>query len=289
MKCILVFFSILISTTSFAEKILVANCSEGKGCTFELTDIESDLMENDFGRPINSNDKVVLGKKKDGTELMYLDDKTREAIDKEWGGDGHTQIGLFNPHTQPTDGLWKLVYGTSTGNDCYGIGNIGNFIRKSIAPGKTGDGNINFQNPFNPSQLFPSNDMRWVKSGHNTYKGILDFASNNIGGMKMYYHITIVTEKKIESVYTIEIKVPAKGTCVAKIPVTFSLLKAKENDDGFPDEKGDDDLLPVHPKGKEDDLLDVKPKDDLLPVESDKTPKTKVERLDQAKVDRIEE
>ena len=303
MRIYFLIIGMLISVSIFAEKAIIANCSEGGGCTFELSDIESDLLDNDFGRNVQPDDIIVLGKKKNGEVITYLDKKSRAAIDRDWGGDGYTQLGLFNPQIQPLNGMWNVVYGSSTGNDCYGIGNIGSFFRKKITPGTAGNGNIKFQFPFNPSQLFPANDMRWVKTGYNTYKGLLDFNSNSMGGMKMYYHVTIFSNKKIETIYTIEIKVPTKPLCVGKVPVTYTLLDAEETE--FPEDvESDDDLLPVNPKGKnqEDDLMPINPKgnendllpvnpkkEDLLPVEPEKKNKTKVERLeDKPKVPRLE-
>lgn len=281
MKIYFLMIAMLISAFAFAEKVIIANCSEGGGCTFELSDFEADLFDKDFGRDIQSDDIIVLGKKNNGEVITYLDKKSREGIDREWGGDGYTQIGLFNPYLQPIDGVWSASYGASSGNDCYGIGNIGSFIRSKITPGTAGNGTVNFQYPFNPAQLFPSNEMRWVKTGYNTYKGILDFNNSTSAGMKMYYTVTIVSRKKIETFYTIEIKVPTKETCIGKVPVTFTLVKEKTSEDPFgKDEPADDDLLPVNPKGNEDDLLDVKPKDDLLPVEPGNNPKPDVPRLE---------
>lgn len=281
MKLYFLMIVMLISVSAFAEKVIIANCSEGGGCTFELSDFESDLFNNDFGRDIQPGDIIVLGKKNNGEVITYLDKKSREDIDREWGGDGYTQIGLFNPYLQPIDGVWSASYGTSSGSDCYGIGNIGSFIRKKIIPGTAGNGTINFQSPFNPAQLFPSNEMRWVKTGYNTYKGILDFNNSTSVGMKMYYTVTIVSRKKIETFYTIEIKVPTKEICIGKVPVTFTLVKEKTSEDPFgKDEPADDDLLPVNPKGN-DDLLPVNPKgDDLLPVEPGNNTRPNVPRLE---------
>lgn len=279
MKIYFLMIAMLISAFAFAEKVIIANCSEGGGCTFELSDFEADLFDKDFGRDIQSDDIIVLGKKNNGEVITYLDKKSREGIDREWGGDGYTQIGLFNPYLQPIDGVWSASYGASSGNDCYGIGNIGSFIRSKITPGTAGKGTVNFQYPFNPAQLFPSNEMRWIKTGYNTYKGLLDFNNSKSAGMKMYYNITIVSRKKIETFYTIEIKVPTKELCVGKVPVTFTLVTAKQSEDPFGnDEPADDDLLPVNPKGNEDDLLPVNPNDDLLPVEPGNNPKPNVPR-----------
>lgn len=281
MKIYFLMIAMLISASAFAEKVIIANCSEGGGCTFELSDFEADLFDKDFGRDIQSDDIIVLGKKNNGEVITYLDKKSREDIDREWGGDGYTQIGLFNPYLQPIDGVWSASYGVSSGNDCYGIGNIGSFIRSKITPGTAGNGTVNFQYPFNPAQLFPSNEMRWIKTGYNTYKGLLDFNNSKSAGMKMYYNITIVSRKKIETFYTIEIKVPTKELCVGKVPVTFTLVTAKQSENPFGnDEPADDDLLPVNPKGNEDDLLPVNPNDDLLPVEPGNNPKPNVPKLE---------
>ena len=290
MRTILLALFCCTTLSAFADKVVIANCKEGSGCKFELTEFESDLFEKDFGREIEPNDIAVSGKKKNGEIIQYLDKQTRAQIDREWGGDGFTQIGLFNPFLQPLDGTWKVLYGNSTGNTCYGIGDIGAFVRGKIQPGKQGNGEINFNKPFHPSKLFPSSQMRWIKTGFATYRGILDFGHGMTSPMKMLYDITIINEKKIESFYTIEVKVPTKEACIAKIPVTFTLIRAKKSDDKTPFDDipepsaQDDDLLPVNPtgKGKSDDLLDVKSKDELIPIESKtKKSQTNVPRVDE--------
>ncbi len=292
MRALFLFITgMFVSVSVYADKVLIANCAEGGGCTFELSDIESDFLDGDFERKIQPDDILVLGKKKNGEVITYLDKKPREAIDQEWGGDGYTKIGLFNPYLQPTDGTWRASYGSATGNDCYGIGNIGSFIRKRLNPGAAGTGDLYFQYPFNPSQLFPSNEMRWVKTGYHTYRGMLDFSSLHSAGMKMHCQLTIVDRTRIETVYSIEVQVPTKEKCVAKIPLTFTLLKAHLVEDPFENEDPvPDDLLPVHPKNQADDLMEVKPKDDLLPVEPRKKRKPTIPRLeDQPNVPRLDE
>lgn len=303
MKHLISLIFLLASLNAYADKAIIANCSEGKGCTFELSDFDNDLVSPGFDRPVEPGDIIVYGKKKNGKEVLYLDKKSRSAIDKEWGGDGFTQLGLFNPQIQPTDGLWKITYGTSTGSDCYGIGNIGAFYRGKITPGMSTNGEIQFKKPFSPTQLFPSNDMRWRKTGYASYKGTLDFGNGASSPMKMFYNIKIVSPTRIETYYTVEIKAPTKPKCEAQIPVTFTLVKAKESKDPFDEESADDDLLPVNPKGNKDDLMPVNPKgkkddlmpvnpkgnkDDLMPVEPGKGNKPKVERI-QPDVKRIED
>ena len=300
MRSLLLIFALFLSLPAWAELAIVANCSEGKGCTFELSDFERGVFDPEFDRPVEPDDIIVFGHKKNGGFVKYLTKKSRGAIDRDWGGDGFTQLALFNPQIQPRDGLWRATYGTATGTDCYGIGNIGATFRRMIAPGKAGEGDIQFQSPFNPRQLFPTNEMKWKKTGYNTYKGAMGFNNKT---MKMFYQIHIVSNEKIETLYTTEINVPTKEPCVGKIPVTFTLIKSKERNDDFPhDNDVDDDLLPIHPKGNkeddllpvkpkgsEDELLEVKPKDGLLPVKPGQKPKTEVERLDRTKVERIKD
>jgi len=282
MKTFFLFIALFFSVSVFAEKILVANCTEGKGCSFELSDVDVEL--NNLGDlKVGPGETIVFGKTKDGKDQHYVTKKSREAIDKDWGGDGFTQIGLFNPHIQPKDGQWNAYYGNATGNDCYGIGNIGAFMRKQVGAGSRGNGDITFKYPFNPSQLFPSSSMRWVKTGYNTYKGLLDLGSNKMSGMKLHYNVTIISPKKIETFYTVEIKVPTKETCKSIVPVTFTLIKEKETEDLFGDEENaEDDLLPVNPKGKEDDLLPVKPNNNPKPnvPRIEDKPKTNIPRIE---------
>jgi hypothetical protein len=281
MKVQLLIIVLLFSLPALAEKVMVANCTEGRGCTFELSDVETSLMGAEDPK-VGAGEILVMGRTRDGKDIQYVANKSREAIDKDWGGDGFTQIGLFNPHIQPKDGLWSAAYGNSVGNDCYGIGNMGAFIRKHRGTGSAGNGDITFQYPFNPFQLFPSPNMQWTKTGYNTYKGLLDFGSSKTSGMKLYYYITVASPAKIETFYAIEIKVPTKETCKGTIPVIFTLKKSRETEDPFPDEENaEGDLLPINPKGtKEDDLLPVKPREELLPVEPGKNPKPEVPKLE---------
>lgn len=316
----LLFFSL----PALADKVLVASCSEGSGCTFSLSDVDTEVGQSFGGVYENLKPESILifGKKKNGEEITYVEDhKTRSQIDRQWGGDGYTQIYLFDPVIQPTDGTWKVEYGTATGNECYGIGNVGTYIGRFIQKGLSGSGNITFRKPFSPAQLFPTTQMKWRQTSYGRYAGVIDFGSNELAGFKLHYTIHVVSRKKIETVYTMTMKIPTKGQCTGTIPVTFTLANDREGDweddqdspeedDLLPVKRGkkekpddrierlndaDDDLLPVKSKNKEDDLLpvksrekkeddlmEVKPKDDLLPVKAGQKPKTKVDRLNDA-------
>lgn len=272
---------LFLSLPALADKVLVASCSEGSGCTFSLSDVETDVGQSFGGvyENLKPGSTLIFGKKKNGEEIEYVEDhKTRSQIDRQWGGDGYTQIYLFDPVIQPADGTWKAEYGTATGNECYGIGDVGAYMGKFIRRGLTGSGNITFRKPFSPAQLFPASQMKWRQTGYGRYAGVIDFGSNELAGFKLHYNIRVVSRKKIITHYTMTLKIPTKGTCKGTVPVTFTLVNGNDDPD-FPE---DDDLLPVKSRGKEDDLLPVKPgeeKDDLLPV----TPgQPKVDRLNDA-------
>lgn len=287
---------LLFHFSARADKVLVAACSEGKGCTFSLSDVDTDLAQSLGGvyEDLKPGSVLVFGQKKNGTGITYVEDhKTRTQIDRQWGGDGYTQIYLFDPFIQPADGTWKAEYGSPSGNECYGIGNVRTYMHKFIQRGTTGTGNITFGKPFTPAQLFPSAEMKWRQTGYSRYAGVIDFGSNELAGFKLHYTIHVVSRKKIEAVYTMTMKIPTKGQCTGVIPVTFTLAKGlegdrdiQEEDDLLPVKRGkkdtpddridrlndaDDDLLPVKSNKKGDDLLPVRSggkEDDLLPVKS---------------------
>lgn len=246
MKYLLTFFCLISTYVAKAELALIANCKEGEGCSFELSDFDMSVMDVDFDRPIESDDIIVYGVKDDGTIIMYLDKKSRERIDREWGGDGYTKIDIFNPALLPQSGTWKVDFGNTTGNDCYGIGNIGSYIRKNMNTAGPNSGNVQFEHPFKPSKLFPSDQMKWYKTGYATYKGILDFNHGMSSPMKMNYFIHIINPTRIESYYTIEIKIPTKAPCIGKIPVNFTLIKSEnKNKTVIENDLYQEDLLPI--------------------------------------------
>lgn len=278
----LLLVTLLIAASGFAEKAMIANCEEGKGCTFQIGETSAEeigviIDDLDIYENTKSGDVIVFGKKKNGEEIIFKETgKTRSQIDREWGGDGYTMIYPFNPVLQPMDGKWRADYGNVTGSSCFV--DVASIFKKSLK-GLAGAGNITFKKPFTPAQLFPSGHMKWRQVGFSKYVGIIDFGGGASSFMKMKYTINITNEKTIESVYDVSIQVPTKGTCTNRIPVTFSLVKAsKPNKDWEKDVQLDDD-----------DLLEVKTKgDDLLPIEPSKRSKAKVERIE-AKVDRIED
>lgn len=289
--------ALLTSSLLRAQKVLIANCEEGGGCTFQLSNVSAEDLgiivdDKDIYHNTKNGDMVVFGKKQDGTEIVYRESgKSRSQLDREWGGDGYTMIYPFNPALQPMDGKWQATYGNVTGTSCYV--DIVSIFKRSLS-GNAGKGNITFQKPFTPAQLFPSADMKWRQVSFSKYIGIINFGAGASSPMSMQYTIHIVNERKIESVYDVTIRIPTKGNCKSRIPVTFTLTQAQEDEAESEYEPSipTDDLLEVKPKDKKEDLLPIEPKsknkDDLLPIEPGKKAKPKVERIG-TQVERLED
>lgn len=224
-RILLLVIYLSVCTAARAEKVMTANCNEGEGCRFSLSEVsvaDADIVLDEDNSGIRQpGDILVFGITKNGKQVQYWERrKSRGEIDKDWGGDGYTMIHLFDPQIQPLNGTWKAVYGTVTGSDCYV--NIRSILGR--LQGTAGSGNILFKAPFTPYQLFPSADMKWSKTGYARYRGILDFGQGSISAMKMVYNIHIINRERIETAYDVVIKIPVKGTCTARIPVTFTCV-----------------------------------------------------------------
>jgi hypothetical protein len=257
-----------------AEKVLTANCSQGQGCRFTISEVtveESDVIfhENNSGSS-GENDILVFGTTKGGKEIRYWErSKTRSQIDRDWGGDGYTTIYPFDPNIQPLSGRWQAQYGAVTGSDCFV--DILSILKR--AQGMAGAGDIQFKKPFSPYQLFPSADMKWSKAGYAKYIGILDFGQGSGSPMKMKYTIRIINGERIETVYDLVIKIPVKGTCTGRIPVTFTCLQP---DPGQRNHEGVIDPFEQGSKARVDPITDEPFTD--VPVLED-PPKPDVERI----------
>lgn len=282
MRTLFLFFLLILSSATYAKKLLIANCEEGNGCTFQVSDgntSDYDIVygtEDGYHENLPENAIVVDAKIKGKWEHYVETGMTRSELDKFYGGDGFTMIYPFNPNFQPLSGEWQIKIGTVTGDICYGQESN---LFKSMLQGMSQSGNVNFPNPFHARFLMNSPNVKWRRIRPDLYKA--DFGNNY---MNLRFDVQIINEKKIEGVFTATIKVPTKEPCVNKIPITYTCIKAKEWEDPWEDfeqSNPDDDLLPVNPKGKEDDLLPVNPKkDDLLPVEPGKKPKPNIPRID---------
>lgn len=176
MRKILWLLLLLVSGKTFAQKLLVADCREGNGCTFTLSELTGKeagiVLDIPELEQAGENDVLVFARLKDGKELTYMEkQRTRAELDRQYGGDGYTMIYPFNPRLQPLDGTWQSTIGTVTGTDCY-VDIVSMFKR---IQGSRMSGAINFTKPFRPCQLFPSPEMKWSQSGLNEYRGFMGF------------------------------------------------------------------------------------------------------------------
>lgn len=282
MRTLILFFLLLLSSATYAKKIMVATCTEGSGCTFQISEADAgdyDVIYNSeagYHENLPENALVVDAKINGKWEHYVETQMTRSQLDKFYGGDGFTMIYPFNPNFQPVSGEWQIKIGTVTGDICYGQESN---LFKSVLQGMSQSGKVNFPNPFHARFLMNNPNVKWQKIRPDLYKA--HFGNDYIN---LKFDVQIINEKKIEGVFTATIKVPTKEPCVNKIPITYICINEKEWKDPWEDfetANPDDDLLPVTPKGNEDDLLPVNPKgDDLLPVEPVKEPKPDVPRIE---------
>lgn len=291
MKQYFLLFLLLVSSSTYAKKLIVANCEMGAGCTFQISEADASDFDVINGTEAGYHESLpenamVINAKINGKWEQYIETKmTRSQVDKFYGGDGFTMIYPFNPNFQPLNGQWKITVGTVTGDICYGQESN---MFKSMLQGMTRAGNVNFPKPFHARFLINNPNVKWQQIRPDLYKA---YFGNDYINLK--FDVQIIDEKKIEGVFTVTIKVPTKTPCVNKIPITYTCVKPNEEEDPWEDFESanpDEDLLPVVPKSKEDDLLPVIPKnDDLLPVEPGKKPKPNVPRLeDKPNVPRLE-
>lgn len=280
MRTLLLFFLLILSSATYAKKLMLATCEEGNGCTFQISDADASDYDIIYGTkegyhaslPENA---LVVNAKINGKWEQYVETQmTRSQLDKFFGGDGFTMIYPFNPTFQPLNGEWQVKIGTVTGDICYGQESN---LFKSVLQGMAQSGNINFPTPFHAHFLMNNPNVKWRQIRPDLYKA--DFGNAYIN---LKFDVQIINEKKIEGLFVATIKVPTKEPCVNKIPITYTCIKAKEWNDPWEDFENpnpDEDLLPVNPKG-----------DDLLPVEPGKQPKPNVPRIDdKPDIPRLEE
>ena len=279
MRTILLFFLVLISTSMHAKKLIQATCEEGKGCTFEISELDASEYDVITGKPEGYHENlpenaIFVNTKLNGSWEQYVETgMTRSQLDQFYGGDGFTMIYPFNPYFQPVDGQWQIKIGTVTGDICYGQESN---IFKSMLQGMNQSGNITFPKPFHARFLMNNANVKWVKIRPDYYKANL---GNALINLKL--DVQIISNKKIDGFFTATIIVPTKEPCINKIPITYTCVKENEWEDPwdeFMEPYLKDDLLPINSK-----------KDDLLPIEPGKAQKPKIPRLDEPNIPRIED
>ena len=277
------------------NKPIIAVCDPGKGCTFQISKLNSKEVDGTLGNTGKysnmSNDAIVVFAYKDGKWIDYVENKlSRSALDRLYGGDGYTMIYPFNPYIQPYDGQWRVDIGKTSGTPCFV--DINSMISKSLN-GRSERGLVTFPHPFNVEFLMDNPNIKWRMINPSKYQAVLDFSGGPSTPMKLVYDIEIENEKKIKGLFTFTIKVPTKDPCISKIPITYTCVKPnpgleeKRNQiDPFAEKKKFDiERLPDDKKANVERLPDDKPKDDLLPDKSERKDKPapkngpKVERL----------
>ncbi len=284
MKKIILLIILLFTGVVHAKKIMVASCQMGEGCTFRLSEPTAEdleiVMDYEPGTLSNLPSNAMLVYAKNGNQSGFYIERnlTRSQLDKFYGGDGFTQIYLFDPRIQPLNGVWKSKIGTVSASDC--MVDIKSII--GSLQGHQAGGNINFTKPFTPRFLMDSPEVKWIQLEPNKFKGILNFGQNN-SPMQMTYTATVVHDKKIEGVIDFTIKIPTQGTCSARIPIVFECVKPDNNQNFTKPENSKPRIDPLEDKPytpveilteADDELLDI----NTNPSNPDK-PNTKIERI----------
>jgi hypothetical protein len=233
MKPLFLLFLFILSTESYAKKLMLATCTEGNGCTFQIS--EADATDYDIADGNNSGyyenlheNAIVVDVKINGKWEQYVETQmTRSELDKFYGGDGFTMIYPFNPNFQPINGEWQVKIGTVTGDICYGQESN---MFKSMLQGFSQSGNIKFPDPFHARFLMNNPSVKWKQIRPDLYKA--NFGNQYMG---LKFDVQMISEKKIEGLFTVTIKVPTKEPCVNKIPITYTCIKASEWKDPWED------------------------------------------------------
>jgi hypothetical protein len=282
-RYLLIYLLLLCSIVQAQKKILTASCEMGQGCTFTLSNISVEEMEFTMGvepgtyTNLPPNAMLVFYKDGRGWKNYIETKRTRGQLDKFFGGDGYTQIYLFDPRIQPLDGEWQAKVGTITASEC--MVDIKKYM--SFAQGHISGGTLTFTKPFSPRFLMDSPEVKWIQLEPNKFKGIFNFGQAN-SPMQMTYLATVVNEKEIQGVVDFVIKIPSKETCTAKIPIVFTFKKPFPEED-HKDRPGtkvdpliDDPFTKVDPlTDTDDELLDI----NTNPSNPDK-PNNKIDRID---------
>src|SRR5690606_20987857 len=101
-KIILIIF--LTFQFGFAEKLMLATCEMGNGCTFQLSDLDAtdyDIVDGNTENYYENlpENAIVVDAKIDGNWENYVEtEMNRSQLDKFYGGDGFTMIYPFNPN-----------------------------------------------------------------------------------------------------------------------------------------------------------------------------------------------
>lgn len=172
------------SVTAHAAQTLLATCT-GEGADFLLTEVSEADAAIVYDLPAPPGDNAVLVVNKDGSDAHWSTD-SRKAIDKECGGEGKDEIGLFQP-IQPRDGTWSIKITDKQLHGCSGL--IARAVNKGMSDAMGGEGThpLSFDKPFHPRPLLDKADreIHWVQTGLNRWRAVMAQSHNDSDAMKI--------------------------------------------------------------------------------------------------------
>lgn len=213
------------ATANRGEKILMAYCMAGHGCTGQLTDWNVEALQLVLpGTEAMKGAKdpiLVFPRNKAGEWTYYVDTRRQlEELHREFGGKSQPQIALFPPELpgeiQPRDGRWTVAaQGDPVVRNCpQGVG--------AALAGRTAmmrSGPVTFKQPFHGRQLIDNPAIRWLKIAPNRYAGALVTAGSQ--AMSFRYEVDVVSAERIEGRSRVLVNIPGMKPCTVTTPFLY--------------------------------------------------------------------
>lgn len=243
------------------KKLITASCQMGQGCSFQLSDSEPSDFDVVYGTDAGYHEglpenAIVVDAKINGQWEHYIETGMgRSELDKFFGGDGFTQLSVFNPYFQPLDGEWKAEIGMVSGDICYGQSSN---LFKAMLQGVTAKGALRFPRPFHARMLLNSPEVKWTRQRPDKYSGYL---GNEY--MNMRFTVQLMSDKLLQGAFVVTIKVPTKPACINHIPVTYTFIRRLGEDPGFTEDPKPDVPILEDPPGPDVPILEDGPKPDV--------------------------
>ena len=205
------------ATANRGEKILMAYCMAGQGCTGQLTDWNVEDLQlllpgtdamNGAKDPI-----LVFPRNKAGEWTYYVDTRRQlQELHREFGGQGQPQIVLFPPELpgeiQPRDGRWTVAaQGDPVVKDC--PRGVGEALAGRTAMMRSGP--VAFKRPFHGRQLIDNPAIHWLKTAPNRYAGAL--VTTGSQAMTFRYDVAVVGPERMDGQSRVLVNIPGLKTC----------------------------------------------------------------------------
>lgn len=228
MKSLILVIAIFASSAiaQSAQSPLIAYCALEKGCTFctsEYTYSEIDGILDYLGTYEKDRGIMTFFVSKNGEQTHYPDRKRTPAeLNAYFGGKGAVTTSNRCPSLrregsiQPNDGIWSIETNVPKAVDCP-AGTADQIKKLKMFE----SGQKSFSKPFTPDDLLNANEVRWLSTGLNRYRGVF---SGPIGGFDTVYEVSVLSPDSMKGNLSFEIKIPGQKVC--KVSMDFDYVRA---------------------------------------------------------------